>query len=116
MHHYRGHLLVSHRLSVAGSEGDAGRDFDFLSSIEVVVIDQVDALMQQNWEHVTSVMKVLNLIPKSPRDTDFSRVRHWNLDGHARFKRQVGCHTVHGTATLLPHTMYRSDHHNVTVR
>lgn len=43
----------------------------------------------QNWEHVMTVFNNLHLQPKKSHDTDFSRVRSWLLDGHARFYRQT---------------------------
>lgn len=38
--------------TVLGAEGESKRDFDFLTSIEVLVLDQADVFLMQNWEHV----------------------------------------------------------------
>ena len=39
--------------TVVGVEGDKKRDYDMLSSIEVVIVDQADVMLMQNWEHLT---------------------------------------------------------------
>jgi U3 small nucleolar RNA-associated protein 25 len=70
---------------------------DFLSSIEILVIDQLDAFAMQNWDHllvsnchlmneyvpygVQFVTSSLNQIPKQSHETDFTRVKPWYLDG-----------------------------------
>ncbi|KAK1222041.1 rRNA-binding ribosome biosynthesis protein utp25 [Marasmius sp. AFHP31] len=61
---------------------------DYLSSIEILVMDQLDALTMQNWDHVKFVLDHLNKMPKDSHDTDFSRVKPWFLDGHAEYLRQ----------------------------
>ncbi|KAM9477469.1 U3 small nucleolar RNA-associated protein 25 homolog [Clarias gariepinus] len=75
--------------TLIGVDGDAQRDFDFLSSVELLVLEQSDVFLMQNWEHVLHVMKHMNLQPLDSHGVDFSRVRMWNLNNWARFYRQT---------------------------
>jgi len=62
---------------------------DFLSSIEVLVIDQMNALAMQNWDHVQFVMSNINKLPKDSHDADFSRIKPWYLDQNSIYLRQT---------------------------
>ncbi|NWX62307.1 DIEXF factor, partial [Promerops cafer] len=75
--------------TVIGAEGEKKRDFDFLSSIEILVIDQADIYLMQNWEHVLHLMKHINLLPLDSHGVDFSRVRMLNLNNWSKYYRQT---------------------------
>ncbi|CAF4929819.1 unnamed protein product, partial [Rotaria socialis] len=44
----------------------------------------------QNLDHLFYILENLNCIPEqATSSTDFSRIRHWSLNGWARYYRQL---------------------------
>ncbi|KAJ1919756.1 rRNA-binding ribosome biosynthesis protein utp25 [Mycoemilia scoparia] len=93
---YSSDIIIGSPLGLRLSSGSSAhgksskkQDFDFLSSIEVLIMDQCDAFLMQNWEHVKLVLDNINHIPKKARDADFSRIRPWCLDGTMKNYRQT---------------------------
>ena len=91
---YRCDIIVASPLGLRlslGAEGDRekDRDRDFLSSIEMVVVDQACAMLMQNWQHVHDIFSVLNLQPKIDHGADFTRIRHYFLDSLSKYYRQT---------------------------
>ncbi|GAV05520.1 hypothetical protein RvY_15640 [Ramazzottius varieornatus] len=74
---------------IIGEEGQKQNEYDFLSSIEILILDQADIFMMQNWEHVLTIMKNMNRQPKDTTNVDFSRVRTWVLNGWNSLYRQT---------------------------
>lgn len=82
---------------------EARSDADFLASIEIVIADQLDVLLMQNWDHVQVrrgsdyrrdglklvqfVFSKLNAIPTDPHGCDFARVKPWYLGGKCALRR-----------------------------
>lgn len=64
-------------------------DKDFLSSIEIIVIDQAEIFLMQNWEHLIDIMQHINLMPSKPRKMDVSRIRPWYLENWSKYYRQL---------------------------
>lgn len=97
-----------------GAEGEADREVDFLSSVEMLVMMHTNTLEMQNWEHVREVVGAMNHLPTKPRDTDFSRVRMWNLAGLSKYRRQTIVCCEHSTPDIAAFT--REHMHNARGR
>lgn len=74
---------------IIGAEGEPDRDHDFLASIELLIMDQTELFLMQNWDHVLHIFNHLHLQPKNSHGTDFSRIRTWSLNGWSKYYRQT---------------------------
>ncbi|KAL2503275.1 Digestive organ expansion factor [Forsythia ovata] len=90
---YSSDIIVASPLGLITKIGEAEvekeKDVDYLSSIEILIIDHADVMVMQNWSHVKTVVEHLNQIPSKQHGTDIMRVRPWYLDGQAHFYRQT---------------------------
>ncbi|GBF92110.1 hypothetical protein Rsub_04457 [Raphidocelis subcapitata] len=73
----------------AGGGGGAGGESDFLSSIEIAVVERADVMTMQNFDHVVTVLDALNKLPQQQHGNDIMRVREWYLTGRAALYRQT---------------------------
>ncbi|KAI8078645.1 uncharacterized protein BX664DRAFT_303356 [Halteromyces radiatus] len=89
---YHSDILIASPLglrTLIGSEGDKKRDHDYLSSIEIMILDQTTHFLMQNWEHIDHIFQHMNLIPNDAHGCDISRIKNWYLDGKGRYLRQT---------------------------
>ncbi|AQZ10368.1 UTP25 (YIL091C) [Zygosaccharomyces parabailii] len=75
------------------------RQDDFLSSIELMIIDQLHAIEFQNVSHLFTIFEHINKIPQGQHDTDFGRVRMWYINDQAKLLRQTLVFTRYITPT-----------------
>ncbi|ETV64709.1 hypothetical protein, variant [Aphanomyces astaci] len=104
---------------VPGDKSTLKLPVDFLSSIEVCVLDSASVFLMQNMDHVRAVMNAINVTPKEAPHADFSRIREWNLNHQAHYFRQTivlahaadaqlnnlltkSCHNFRGVTRLAP--------------
>lgn len=88
---YSSDILIASPLGlrlIIGAPGEKDREYDFLASIELLIMDQMELFLAQNWDHLLYMMDHLHLQPQSRQNTDFSRVRSWCLNGWSKFYRQ----------------------------
>ncbi|KAJ3675470.1 hypothetical protein LUZ60_004512 [Juncus effusus] len=90
---YSSDIIIASPLGIITKIGETeynkDKDVDYLSSIEVVVIDHADVISMQNWTHVNTIFEHLNETPSKQHGTDMMRIRPWYLDGQAQFYRQT---------------------------
>ncbi|CAD6579139.1 MAG: rRNA-binding ribosome biosynthesis protein utp25, partial [Cyphobasidiales sp. Tagirdzhanova-0007] len=96
---YHSDLIIASPLGLRASI-ETQKSADFLSSIEIIVADQLDVMQMQNWEHVQFIFNHLNKIPKEAHGVDFSRVKPWYLDGQAENLRQTILMSAYETAEI----------------
>ncbi|XP_055822545.1 protein NUCLEOLAR FACTOR 1 isoform X1 [Solanum dulcamara] len=89
---YSSDMIVASPLGLITKIGEAelykDKNVDYLSSIEVLIVDHADVILMQNWSHVNTIVEQLNRIPSEQHGTDIMRIRQWYLDGQASFYRQ----------------------------
>lgn len=89
---YSSDIIISSLLGLRmliGAEGEAEREYDFLASIELLIMDQSELFFMQNWDHMIHILNHLHLQPKESHGVDFSRVRSWCINGWTKYYRQT---------------------------
>ncbi|XP_033251811.1 digestive organ expansion factor homolog [Drosophila miranda] len=82
-------ILIASPLGLRMLVTDKDSDIDFLNSIELLIIDQADLFLAQNWENLLHSLDHLHLQPQNLPDTNCQRVRTWCLSGASSFYRQT---------------------------
>lgn len=90
------------------------RQDDFLSSIEIMVVDQLHSIEFQNTSHVNTIFQHINKIPEQHHDADFSRIRMWYINDQAHFLRQTMLFTRYNSP--FANSLFNSKCHNIAGR
>lgn len=81
-------ILIASPLALRMIMNDKEQNFDYLSSIELLIIDQAELFIAQNWENLLYVVDHLHLQPQSLPKINCQRVRTHCLNGMSQFYRQ----------------------------
>ena len=68
---------------------DKKYDADFLSSVELVIVDSLETINMQNIEHLQFCLEQLNLKPVEQRDADINRVQMHHIEKKSCEFRQL---------------------------
>jgi len=101
---YNSDIIIASPLGlrmIIGADGESTRDYDFLSSVEILIFDQSEIFLMQNWDHVLHIMNHFHLQPKEAHGTDLQRVRNWSINGLSKHYRQ----TIMYSSCKLPNLM-----------
>ncbi|PFH35745.1 hypothetical protein BESB_053960 [Besnoitia besnoiti] len=89
---YASDILVASPLGlrmIVGVTGEEKREFDFLSSLELVVVDRADVISMQNWAFLKDCLAAINLPPVSYTSFDIRRLRPSLMAGVGASDRQT---------------------------
>ena len=75
---YNSDIIIASPLSLKQIEDKQG--FDYLSSVEVLVVYGGDMMCMQNYDHLRCVLENCNLTIKKDRNTDISRLREYFMN------------------------------------
>ncbi|KYK71101.1 hypothetical protein TGPRC2_270960 [Toxoplasma gondii TgCatPRC2] len=89
---YASDILIASPLGlrmIVGVQGEEKREFDFLSSLEMVIIDRADVISMQNWAFLKDCLAAVNLPPVSYTSFDIRRLRPSLMAGVGASDRQT---------------------------
>jgi U3 small nucleolar RNA-associated protein 25 len=68
---------------------------DFMTSVEILVLDCLDALIMQPWDRLTALIARLNGFPKTVGETNWERIRIYCADkNHVQMRQNIGYGSV----------------------
>jgi U3 small nucleolar RNA-associated protein 25 len=82
-------IVFASPLGIVTAMNDDISAADFLSAIELVIVDRCDVVAMQNWEHLETVLEKCNQLPKDAKDVDVNRCHEFHLNGAAASARQT---------------------------
>ena len=82
-------IVFASPLGIVTAMNDDISAADFLSAIELVIVDRCDVVAMQNWEHLETVLEKCNQLPKDAKDVDVNRCHEFHLNGAAACARQT---------------------------